>query len=346
MNTRSNKTVLVTGGCGFIGSNLVRYLLSTKTTWRVINLDCLTYAGNLENLAELETNPRYVFEKMDIVEFEEMESVFAAYRPFAVINCAAETHVDRSLVEGKSFVKSNVLGTQNLLELAHSFESRFVQVSTDEVYGSLGISGTFSEDMPINPTSPYAASKAAADMLVLAAHRSYGQDVLITRSSNNYGPYQHPEKLIPLMITNALESKPLPVYGKGNNVRDWIHVMDHCEGLVAALERGRHGRIYNLGGGNEETNLSVVQMILSILRKPESLIHFVPDRPGHDLRYALDILRAQEELDWKPGTTFKGGIRDTVKWYVNNRKWWRPIKSGSYQEYYAKQYGETLREVQ
>lgn len=346
MKQQTNTTVLVTGGCGFIGSNLVRHIISSRPTWRVVNLDSLTYAGNPANLAEFEGNPSYVFIQGDIADFAKMERVFKSYAPSAVINCAAETHVDRSLEDGKGFVRSNVLGTQVLLELARACECRFLQVSTDEVYGSLGPTGKFSEDMPLRPSSPYAATKAAADLLVLAAFHSYGQDVVITRSSNNYGPYQYPEKLISLMITNALDSQPLPVYGQGKNVRDWIHVTDHCKGLLAALDKAKIGRVYNFGGASEETNLRVVQMILAALQRTESLIRFVPDRPGHDLRYALDFRRAQEELDWKPDINFEQGLRDTVAWYVDNREWWEPLKSGAYRQFYARQYDARLREHQ
>ena len=345
MIQRDDTTVLVTGGCGFIGSNLVRHIISSRPGWRVVNVDSLTYAGNPMNLADLERNPRYVFEKVDIAEFAAIENVFQTYTPSAVINCAAETHVDRSLDDGKSFVRTNVLGTQVLLELARANESRFLQVSTDEVYGSLGPTGEFGEDSPLSPNSPYAASKAAADLLVLAAFRSNRQDVVITRCSNNYGPYQYPEKLIPLMITNSLESQPLPVYGRGVNVRDWIHVTDHCRALLAALDNGKPGRVYNFGGASEETNLHVVQMILANLKQPESLIRFVPDRPGHDLRYAMDFRRARAELGWRPEIKFEQGLRDTVAWYVENREWWEEIKSGAFQRYYANQYDARLKDL-
>jgi dTDP-glucose 4,6-dehydratase len=308
-------------------------------------MDSLTYAGNPANLADLEGHPNYVFVAGDIAEPADTERVFQSFSPRGVINCAAESHVDRSLHDGKGFVRTNVLGTQTLLEFARAGECRFLQVSTDEVYGSLGPQGKFSEEMPLCPNSPYAATKASADLLVLAAFRSYGQDVVITRSSNNYGPYQYPEKLIPLMITNSLESQPLPIYGQGTNVRDWIHVTDHCEGLVAALEKGSGGRIYNLGGNSEQTNLKVVQMILGLLQQPESPIRFVQDRPGHDQRYALDFQRAQSELDWGPKIEFEQGLKDTVAWYVDNREWWESIKSGAYKQYYAKQYDSRLKDL-
>ena len=307
-------------------------------------MDSLTYAGNPANLADLQGNPNYVLVEGDIAEAADAEMVFQTYSPWAVINCAAESHVDRSLDHGKDFVRTNVLGTQVLLELARSNGCRFLQVSTDEVYGSLGPQGKFTEEMPLSPSSPYAATKASADLLALAAFHSYGQDVVITRSSNNYGPYQYPEKLIPLMITNSLDSQPLPIYGQGTNIRDWIHVIDHCKGLVVALEKGSSGRVYNLGGDGEQTNLKVVQMILGLLQQPESLIRFVPDRPGHDGRYALDFQRAQTELGWEPKIEFEQGLRDTVAWYVDNREWWESIKSGAYREYYANQYDSRLKD--
>jgi dTDP-glucose 4,6-dehydratase len=342
---QSDTTVLVTGGYGFIGSNLIRHIIANRPGWRVVNMDSLTYAGNPANLADIDEHPNYVFVEGDISELADAENVFDSYSPWGVINCAAESHVDRSLEDGKGFVRTNVLGTQTLLELARVRECRFLQVSTDEVYGSLGPQGKFTEEMPLSPNSPYAATKASADLLVLAAFRSYGQDVVITRSSNNYGPYQYPEKLIPLMITNSLESQPLPIYGEGTNVRDWIHVTDHCEGLVAALEKGTGGRIYNLGGDSEQANLRVVQMILGLLQQPESSIRFVPDRPGHDERYALDFQRATAELDWQPKIGFEQGLGDTVAWYVENREWWESIRSGAYRQYYAKQYDSRLKDL-
>ena len=343
MNQQRKGVVLITGGCGFIGSNLVTYLLGSRPDCSIVNVDSLTYAGNLANLRSVDGDPRYTFIRQDICEFGGMQSVFQRYSPSAVINCAAETHVDRSLDGGLDFVRTNVVGAHVLLELARVHGSRFLQVSTDEVYGSLGPSGKFREDMPLHPNSPYAASKAAADLLVLAAYRSYDQDVLITRSSNNYGPYQYPEKLIPLMITNAMDDQPLPVYGRGENVRDWIHVSDHCKGLLAAVEEGKSGRIYNFGGASEEANINVVRTILSMMERSESLIRFVDDRPGHDLRYAMDFSRAEDELGWTPEIPFESGLRDTIQWYVSNEDWWRAIKGGEYREYYEKQYSERLR---
>jgi dTDP-glucose 4,6-dehydratase len=340
-----DRTLLVTGGCGFIGSNLIRFLLARRQQWRVVNVDSLTYASNPANLSDLESDPRYTFVKQDISEQAGMEKVFQTHTPWAVINCAAESHVDRSLGAGIDFVRTNVLGAQVVLELGRRYESRVLQVSTDEVYGSLDSTAQrFREDKPLEPTSPYAASKASADMMVLAAFRSYGQDVIITRSSNNYGPHQHPEKLIPLMISNALDNQSLPVYGQGENVRDWIHVEDHCRGVLAALERGSAGSIYNFGGDSERTNISVVRSILSILGRPESLIRHVQDRPGHDQRYAIDFTRATNNLDWVPETGFEEGLRETVTWYVEHDQWWRSIKDGGFQTYYERQYGARLRD--
>jgi dTDP-glucose 4,6-dehydratase len=345
LTAQYDRTLLVTGGCGFIGSNLIRFLLARRQQWRVVNVDSLTYASNPANLSDLESDPRYTFVEQDISEQAGMEEVFQTHTPWAVINCAAESHVDRSLEAGVDFVRTNVLGAQVVLELGRKYECRVLQMSTDEVYGSLdSTADRFREDMPLEPTSPYAASKASADMMILAAFRSYGQDVIITRSSNNYGPYQHPEKLIPLMISNVLDNQPLPVYGQGKNVRDWIHVGDHCRGILAALERGSAGSIYNLGGDSERTNISVVRSILSILGRPESLIRYVQDRPGHDQRYAIDFTRSTNDLDWVPETGFEEGLRETVTWYVENDQWWRSIKDGGFQTYYERQYAARLKD--
>ena len=343
MTKQHSKTLLITGGCGFVGSNLVRLLLTQREEWRIVNVDSLTYASNPASLADVESNPRYTFIEQDIAEYAGMEEVFRNHAPWAVINCAAESHVDRSLETGIDFARTNVLGTQVVLELGRRHESRVLQVSTDEVYGSLDSAAhKFREDMPLEPTSPYAASKAAADLMVLAAFRSYRQDVVITRSSNNYGPYQHPEKLIPLIITNALDNQPLPVYGRGENVRDWIHVEDHCRGVLAALERGAKGSIYNLGGDSERKNISVVRSILAMLGRSESLVRYVQDRPGHDLRYAIDFSRATMDLDWVPQTRFKDGLGETVTWYVEHDEWWRAVKDGNFRGYYERQYAARL----
>lgn len=318
---------LVTGCCGFIGSNFVRTVLESRKDWEVLNLDLLTYAGNLENLRDVEGDARYQFRKGDIADVAFVHKAIQEFRPDAILNFAAESHVDRSIEDPAAFVRTNVVGTQELLSAARKFKvPRFVQVSTDEVYGSLGESGYFTETTPLHPNSPYAASKASADLLVLASHHTFGQDVVITRCSNNYGPYQFPEKLIPLMITNAMEDKPLPVYGDGKNVRDWIHVRDHCTGVLAALERGKAGEIYNFGGENEWQNLDLVKTLLKTLGKPESLIQFVADRPGHDRRYAIDCSKAKRELGWRPSVDFKTGLAETVEWYKSNRHWWEPLK--------------------
>ena len=335
--------VLVTGGAGFIGSNFVRLLLR-QTDHEVVNLDALTYAGNLENLTDVENDPRYAFVRADITDRQEVDAAFKANRPDVVVHFAAESHVDRSILGADAFVKTNVLGTQVLLDAARKAEvDKFVHVSTDEVYGSLGPTGAFTEDTPLQPNSPYSASKTGSDLLVRAAFHTHHMPVLTTRCSNNYGPYQFPEKLIPLMIANALEGKKLPVYGDGKNVRDWIHVADHCEGVLAVMDKGRVGEVYNLGGEAEMENIVVVKSILSALGKGEDLIHYVTDRPGHDRRYAMDITKVTRELGWKPRYTFAVGLNETVQWYVANRQWWERVRSGAYQEYYEKQYGDRVR---
>jgi dTDP-glucose 4,6-dehydratase len=319
--------VLVTGGCGFIGSNFVRFVFEARADWHVLNVDLLTYAGNPENLRDIESDPRYTFRKGDIADVAFVHTAIKDFKPDAIVNFAAESHVDRSIEDPAAFVRTNVVGTQELLSAARKLGTkRFVQVSTDEVYGSLGDSGWFTETTPLHPNSPYSASKAAADLLVLASQHTFGQDAVITRCSNNYGPYQFPEKLIPLMITNAMENKPLPVYGDGQNVRDWIHVRDHCAGVLAALERGKPGEVYNLGGESEWKNLDLVKTLLDTLGKPHSLIQFVKDRPGHDRRYAIDCSKAKKELGWRPSYEFKRGLIETVEWYRGNRKWWEPLK--------------------
>jgi len=331
--------ILVTGGAGFIGSNLVMYLLKKYSDIRLVNLDKLTYAGNLENLESVKNDRRYHFEKGDICERGLVEGLLREHKVDTIINVAAETHVDRSIVGSAEFIQTNVVGTHILLELAKENKiSRFVQVSTDEVYGSLGPSGKFTEETPMHPNSPYAASKASADNFVLAYQHTYGLPAVITRCSNNYGPFQFPEKLIPLMIANALSDKPLPVYGDGMNVRDWLHVADHCSAIDAVLHRGRAGEVYNIGGSNEKPNLELVKLLLTLLGKKETLITFVKDRPGHDRRYAIDSSKIQKELGWKPAFTFEKGMKETVEWYIQNRKWWERIISGEYKEYYRKMY--------
>ena len=332
--------VLVTGGCGFIGSNLVRLLLRERPGWRIVNLDLLTYAGNAESLADLAGEPRYRFVRGDIANGELVADLVKTERIEAILHLAAESHVDRSILHPAVFVETNVAGTQVLLETARALGvKRFLHVSTDEVYGSLGAEGLFTERTPLQPSSPYSASKAASDLLALAYAHTFGLDVVVTRCSNNYGPYQFPEKLIPLMIANALRDEPLPVYGDGLNVRDWIHVEDHCAGLLAAVERGRRGEVYNLGASNEQRNLDVVHRVLDAVGKPRTLVRFVKDRPGHDRRYAIDATKARGELGWAPRRPFESGLADTVRWYVEHRGWWERILSGEYRTYYERQYG-------
>lgn len=324
--------LLVTGGAGFIGSNFVHYMLREYADVEIVNVDLLTYAGNLDNLRPVEGDPRHRFVRADVADRQAMEPLFAEGID-AVVHFAAETHVDRSIADPGVFVRTNVLGTQTLLDLALKYKiGRFVQISTDEVYGSLGETGRFTEASPLAPNSPYSASKAGADLLVRAYHETYGLDAVITRCSNNYGPYQFPEKLIPLMIMNALENRPLPVYGDGLHVRDWLHVEDHCRAVDLVLRKGRAGEVYNIGGNNERTNLQVVRTILRELGKPETLIAFVPDRPGHDRRYAIDAGKIRLELGWEPRYEFAAGIRDTIRWYVVNREWLERVKSGAYRE--------------
>jgi dTDP-glucose 4,6-dehydratase len=331
--------ILITGGAGFIGSNFVRLLLH-GSEHELVNVDLLTYAGNLENLSDVEDHARYAFVRTDIADAAAMARTFAAHRPEVVVHFAAESHVDRSVLDASAFVRTNLLGTQVLLDQsrAHGVR-RFVHVSTDEVYGSLGASGYFTEETPIQPNSPYSASKAGSDLLVRAAVHTHVLDCVITRCSNNYGPYQFPEKLIPLMIANALEGKKLPVYGDGRNVRDWIHVADHCAGIRAAMERGVAGEVYNFGGDAERENITVVRQILGAVGRDESLIEYVKDRPGHDRRYAMDSSKARALLGWRPAHTFEDGLRETVQWYVANKPWWERVRSGAYQDYYEQQYG-------
>ena len=336
--------LIVTGGAGFIGSNFVIYMLHKYPDYKIVNVDALTYAGNLENLSEIQDNPNYCFVKADIADSQAMEKLFSKGVD-VVINFAAESHVDRSILNPEIFVKTNVLGTHVLLDAAKKQGvTKFVQVSTDEVYGSLGETGLFSEETPLTPNSPYSASKAGGDLLVRAYHETFGLPVNITRCSNNYGPYQFPEKLIPLMIANALSDKQLPIYGDGLNVRDWLFVEDHCSAIDLVIHKGRDGEVYNIGGNNERTNIHIVRTILEQLGKPDSLIKYVEDRLGHDRRYGIDATKITTELGWKPKHTFETGIKETIEWYLNNRTWWERIQSGTYQTYYEKQYGIRLGE--
>ncbi len=330
--------VLVTGGAGFIGSNFIRYLLSARSDCEIINFDKLTYAGNLENLAEVQNSSRYRFVRGDVTLRADLEPVFKD-KIWGLVHMAAESHVDRSLYSPLTFVETNFFGTGNLLDLAlrHNV-ARFVHISTDEVYGST-LSGKFTEASPLNPTSPYSASKASSDLLALAYFKSFGLPVVVDRCTNNFGPYQFPEKLIPLFVTNAMEDKPLPVYGDGLYVRDWLFVDDHCRAIERLLFEGKPGEIYNVGGSNEWTNLEITRRILSRLKKPESLITPVADRPGHDRRYALDASKLERELGWKPGHTLEKALDSTIDWYAANRSWWQKVKSGEYRQYYQKNYG-------
>jgi len=320
--------LLVTGGCGFIGSNFIRYILQHYAPEFISNVDALTYAGNIANMAGLaeKYGERYEFYKADIANMDQMDALMAKHKFFAVINFAAESHVDRSINSPQNFIHTNVVGTGVLLDCARRHGvKRFVQISTDEVYGSLGPEGRFTETSPIEPSSPYSASKASADLLALAHYKTFDQEVIVTRCSNNYGPFQYPEKLIPLMILNALHDKPLPVYGDGLNVRDWIHVEDHCAAIVAALLEGKPGSVYNVGSDAEMKNIDVVHMILDHLGKPKELISYVKDRLGHDRRYAIDSAKIRAELNWKPLHRPEQGIRETIDWYVANRAWWEPL---------------------
>ena len=348
------KKLLVTGGAGFIGSNFIQYILNhdnQKDIALLVNLDLLTYAGNLENLKSVEKDPRYHFVKGSICDKSLIEKLFVEYDFDTVVHFAAESHVDRSIIEPEIFLNTNIIGTQTLLDAAKRHWNlepnnkysrqyypgvRFLQVSTDEVYGALGKTGVFTEFTPLSPNSPYSASKASADLLVRAYYQTYGLPINITRCSNNYGPYQFPEKLIPLMIHNALQDKQLPVYGDGMQIRDWLHVKDHCSAIAAVLEKGRIGEIYNVGGNNEKANIEIVRLILQRLGKPESLITYVKDRPGHDKRYAIDNTKITTELGWKPVYTFEKGIQETIQWYLNNLGWVKLVTSGDYQQCYTK----------
>jgi dTDP-glucose 4,6-dehydratase len=323
--------ILVTGGCGFIGSNFILHMLSSNKNYSIVNLDALTYAGNRDNLKSVEKDARYAFVKGDICDRPLCEKLFSSHGFDAVVHFAAESHVDRSISGPAAFVLTNVLGTQNLLECARtawkgSFDKkRFVHISTDEVYGTLGPTGSFSETTPLAPNSPYSASKAGSDLIARAYFETYGFPSIITRCSNNYGPFQFPEKLIPLMITNALADRPLPVYGDGLNIRDWLYVADHCRAIETVLAKGKPGRVYNIGGSNEWHNIDLVKLVLGELGKPESLISFVTDRLGHDRRYAMDASKIKRELGWEPEVKFDDGIRMTIKWYLDNRKWWEKL---------------------
>ncbi|MCR8929532.1 dTDP-glucose 4,6-dehydratase [Priestia megaterium] len=333
--------ILVTGGAGFIGSNFVRHMVETYPSYGIVNYDLLTYAGNLENLKDIESHENYTFVKGDINNRELVDHLVKYHNIDVIVNFAAESHVDRSITEPDIFIKSNVLGTQALLDVAKANNlKKYVQVSTDEVYGSLGETGYFTEETPLAPNSPYSASKAGADMLVSAYHETFGMNVNITRCSNNYGPYHFPEKLIPLMVTNALEGKELPIYGDGKNVRDWLHVKDHCAAIDLVIHKGEPGEIYNVGGHNERTNNEIVHLIVEKLNAPKELIKFVEDRLGHDRRYAIDPTKLTTELGWKPKYTFDTGIVETIQWYLDNQDWWKNIKSGDYVNYYNKQYGD------
>ncbi len=347
------KNILVTGGAGFIGSNFVRYMLGRPREYNIINVDALTYAGNLENLKDVADNPGYLFIKADIRDRARLDEIFASRGIDTVVNFAAESHVDRSIVEPEVFLTTNIIGAQALLDTARQHWKvkpddkycrefkpgvKFLQVSTDEVYGALGLRGMFVETTPLMPNSPYAASKAAADMVVRSYHKTYGLPVNITRCSNNYGPRQFPEKLIPLMINNCLNNRELPVYGDGRQVRDWLHVADHCAAVEAVLERGLSGEVYNIGGNNEKANIEIVKLIVKTLGKPEELITYVRDRPGHDRRYAVDNTKITTQLGWKPSRTFEQGLKETIAWYLDNGEWIQSIVTGDYTSYYDRMY--------
>ncbi len=341
--------ILVTGGAGFIGSSFIRYALETRKGIEIVNFDLLTYAGNLGNLAEVANDSRYQFVRGDIAENSNVEKVFRKHRPDVVVNFAAETHVDRSIENSAPFVRANVEGTRCLLDQARAHKvSKFIQISTDEVYGSLGSTGSFREDSPLDPSSPYSASKAAADLMALSYFRTYRLPCVVTRCSNNYGPYQFPEKLIPVLITNAMEDRPLPIYGDGLNVREWIFADEHSRAVLTALDRGVPGEVYNIGSGYEKTNIDVVREVLRLLGKPESLIHFVKDRPGHDRRYAIDCSKIRNEWNWQPRIDFSTGLASTIDWYRKHQDWIREIKDASYLSYYDRMYtrrDQTLAEL-
>ncbi|SET21933.1 dTDP-glucose 4,6-dehydratase [Natronincola peptidivorans] len=349
------KKLLVTGGAGFIGSNFIIHMLKKYNDYKIVNLDALTYAGNLENLKAIEDNDRYTFVKGDIADRELVNKLFADYQFDYVINFAAESHVDRSIEDPEIFLRTNIMGTQVLLDAAKNTWTlgkddtgypiyregvKYLQVSTDEVYGALGATGLFTEETPLAPNSPYSASKASADMIVRAYNETYKMPTNTTRCSNNYGPYQFPEKLIPLMIANTLAEKSLPVYGDGMQVRDWLHVKDHCIAIETVLHKGKLGEVYNIGGNNEKANIQIVKLIINRLEKTEDLITYVKDRLGHDRRYAIDNTKITTELSWEPEYTFEEGIEETIQWYLDNKSWWEKIISGEYMEYYDRMYGD------
>lgn len=349
------KNVLVTGGAGFIGSNFVKMMVQKYSDYNIINLDALTYAGNLENLSDIDTASNYTFVKADIRDREVIERIFKTQNIDMVANFAAESHVDRSIEEPEVFLTTNIIGTQVLLDAAKKYWKinpddkyckeykegvKFLQVSTDEVYGALGETGMFVETMPLMPNSPYSASKASADMIVRAYNETFGLPMNITRCSNNYGPYQFPEKLIPLMINNCLKEKELPVYGDGMQVRDWLHVSDHCSAIDTVLHKGKDGDVYNIGGNNEKANIEIVKLLIKTLGKSEDLIKYVKDRPGHDRRYAIDNTKITTELGWEPSYTFEQGIQETIEWYLDNTKWIENVISGDYANYYDEMYSK------
>lgn len=347
------RTILVTGGAGFIGSNFVKIMLKNHPDYKIINVDVLTYAGNLENLKDIEDNENYTFIKTDVRDRERIDEIFETYDIDNVVNFAAESHVDRSIVEPEIFLTTNVIGTQILLDIAKKHWNlkpddkyckeykegvKYIQVSTDEVYGALGKTGMFVETMPLMPNNPYSASKASADMIVRSYYETFGMPINITRCSNNYGPYQFPEKLIPLMINNCLKGKELPVYGDGMQIRDWLHVLDHCLAIDTVLHKGVIGEVYNIGGNNEKANIDIVKLIIKTLGKSEDLITYVKDRPGHDRRYAIDNTKITTELGWRPQYTFEQGIKETIEWYLDNVDWIENIVSGDYMRYYEDMY--------
>jgi dTDP-glucose 4,6-dehydratase len=351
--TTDIKNLLVTGGAGFIGSNFIKYMLQKYTNYKIVNVDVLTYAGNLENLEDISENPNYSFIKADICDRKKMDEVMQSCNIDTIVNFAAESHVDRSIENPDIFLTTNIIGTQVLLDIAkmhwklnpddkfcRKYKSgvKFLQVSTDEVYGTLGSTDMFVETLPLLPNSPYSASKASADLIVRAYHKTFHLLMNITRCSNNYGPYQFPEKLIPLMINNCMNDKELPVYGDGMQIRDWLHVKDHCSAIDTVLHKGIDGEIYNIGGNNEKANIEIVKLIISTIGKTESLIKYVKDRPGHDRRYAIDNTKITSQLGWKPVYTFEQGMKETIEWYIGNTKWMKKIVTGEYMKYYEKMY--------